>query len=149
MVVHWYIRVSDGINFKNSSKFNIYGTKSWYSNSKHFINNAKTGDIIWLVTDYKHSNVVIACVKYKLCKKRMIGPLVNLDKTNSELGWNKGEWDTEIHYTDLYNIEKCNFRITYLPNMCSIGRIKDIDRIKELDNEYSNITKYCNISFSF
>lgn len=149
---HWYIRVKDGKNFKNSSPFNIYGLKSWYSLTKNFMKLAQEGDILWFVTNIKLDNLVIACANFERTKKRELGPLINLDMTDKDLGWqknNKDIWDTELHYKNLYNIEDISLKLKGLPPLCTIGKINNNEIEEKLNNEFRNIIKYSKIKFSF
>jgi len=149
---HWYIRVKDGKNFKNSSSFNIYGLKSWYTLTKNFMKLSQEGDILWFVTNIKLDNLVIACANFERTKKRELGPLINLDMSDEDLGWQKNNndvWDTELHYKNLYNIENISFKLKGLPARSTIGKINNNEIEEKLNNEYRNIIKYSKIKFSF
>ena len=41
MTTDWLLRVGDGENLKNSSKFKIWGISSKISTNKHFLKNVK------------------------------------------------------------------------------------------------------------
>jgi hypothetical protein len=94
--MYWVARVGDGVNFKNSSKYGIWGEKR--------ANKFVPGDKLIFVqsgTDCK----VIAIATFERLKER-----VDTGMTNETLGWRGGgegmsTWRWEIHYTDLYFLE--------------------------------------------
>jgi hypothetical protein len=47
--MHYIIRVGDGVNFINSSKYNCWGLNSNNNNVKHLIKNIKENDILWFI----------------------------------------------------------------------------------------------------
>ncbi len=55
MVNHWILRVGDGTNFRNSSKFNIWRISSRY---KTFIAEAKPEDVLWFVVSGSNGKVI-------------------------------------------------------------------------------------------
>jgi hypothetical protein len=60
----------------------------------------------------KTKGQVIAVSKYTRNEKRILGPLINISKTNEELGWDNIEnIDTIIYYDNIYNISRCNIFI--------------------------------------
>ena len=75
-------------------------------------------------------------------KKRILGPLIELTLTNSELGWDKseGEWDTEVHYKDLYNLTHCNL-MSEITGAAGIRQYNDKCKVN-LITEYPNIVRY-------
>jgi hypothetical protein len=108
MTTDWILRVGDGENFINSSKYGIWGVQTvTSSDGKYFIKNVRHGDRLWFVKS-KSQGKVIAVATYKSHNVREIGPLVSLTMTNEELGWT-GEgpdWtsDIELHYTNFYDV---------------------------------------------
>ena len=100
----WIIRVGDGKNFKNSSKYGIWGIKSRCA--KFFLKKVNFGDRLWFVTS-KSQGQLIGLSTYCSHNYREFGPLLNISMTDDELGWTDGDntWDIEIHYTDLYDLE--------------------------------------------
>lgn len=106
---HWLLRIGDGQHFVSSSSKNIWGINSSdKGNTGAFLTNAKPGDILWFVKS-KSKGQLIAVATFKEFKKRELGPLICFTATNEELGWVKqtGNWDTEVHYKDLYNLTQC------------------------------------------
>lgn len=150
MTADWIIRTGDGKNFINSSKFNIWGINSQTSLGKHFLNLVQPGDRLWFVTS-KTNGKLIAVATYRSHNKREFGPLINLHFTNEELGWenNTTNWvsDTEIHYTDVYNLQKCEL-LSHIKGVATIRKYDDKCRVN-LPVEYSNIVRYSKVSFSF
>ena len=49
MTTDWLLRVGDGENFINSSRYRIWGIQSTSPANKHFIRNVKIGDRLWFV----------------------------------------------------------------------------------------------------
>jgi hypothetical protein len=151
MSSHWLLRVSDGKNFVNSSKYKIWGIRTDNDKSnkgKHFIKNVKHGDILWFVTSGSNGKI-IAVATYRSHNKRMFGPLI-YTMSNEELGWtNQGPgWtsDTEVHYTDLFNLTTCEL-LTHIKGQDSIRKYKNDTCHIDLPVEYSYIFKYRNVSF--
>jgi hypothetical protein len=100
---HWLLRIGNGKNFKNSSKFNIWGVKQT-NNTKNFEKLIKKGDILWFIIS-KNNGQAIAFAEYINHNERT--------KTNEELGWeiesNSNNWTIEINYKNLTNIEDKNY----------------------------------------
>ena len=137
---NWLLRISDGENFRRSSKSKIWGIKSPPPAGKHFVNNVKQGDRLWFVTGKSHG-MTIAVATYKHHKARELGPLVNVSMTNEELGWTgPDDWDTEVHYTDLYDISECDL-LTRIEGPLTIRKY-DLKCAVDLPAEYNNIVRY-------
>lgn len=119
----------------------------WGINSKHswapgFMRTVQTGDILWFVKA-KSGGLVIGVATFTRHCERELGPLIAATPTNQELGWVKtpGDWDTEVHYTDLYNIEDCDIR-THIKSPLT-GRIYNPAKcVVDLPLEYANIVRY-------
>ena len=142
---HYIIRVGDGVNFINSSKYNCWGLNSNNNNVKHLIKNIKENDILWFIKN-KTKGQVIAVSKYARNEKRILGPLINISKTNEELGWDNIEnIDTIIYYDNIYNISRCNIFINLKGQNTIYKYINDKYNI-DLKKEYDNIIKYSNIT---
>lgn len=146
---HWFLRVGNGVNFINSSTQHIWGINAITdSNNKYFINNAKKGDILWFVKN-KSDGLVLAIATFEKINKRELGELINLTQTNEELGWDCDEKiDTEIIYTDLYNVKDCNI-LTYLKGANTARKYNPTKCTINLPVEYNNILKYHSIKKSF
>lgn len=105
----WLMRVGDGVDFDKSSKHNTWGAKSLFADGKHFLKHARPGDHLWFVkAKTKPYAQLIRVATLVSSNKRETGPCVAVTRTDEELGWTRGnEYDTEIHYKDLYNVEQC------------------------------------------
>lgn len=114
----------------------------------YFIKNVKPGDILWFVKS-KSDGLLIGVAKFKNINERQLGPLICVTRTNEELGWTNDEddWDTEVHYTDLYNISKCNL-LSKIKGAATIRKNSDKCNV-DLQTEYANIIKYSNIKQTF
>lgn len=144
MVENYLIYVGDGEHFKNSSSRNIWGINSKIGFSKGFITNVKEGDLLWFVKS-KSKGLIIAVATFTCLKKRETGPLIALTLTNEELGWTKfdGNWDFEVHYTNLYNISSLEL-YSEIKGACGIRRYNDNCKC-DLPTEYSNIVRYSKV----
>ena len=106
---YWILRCGDGDHFWSSSKKFIWGVDSKQkSNTNIFITTAKPGDLLWFVQG-GNKGKIIAVSTFKEFKNRETGPLIALTLTDEDLGWvkTKGNWDTEVHYNDLYDLREC------------------------------------------
>ena len=150
MSTDWILRVGNGENFKNSSKYGIWGIKSSSPDNKYFMKNVKEGDKLWFVTSNSKGKAV-GVSTYCSYNKREIGPLVNITMTNAELGWS-GEgpdWtsDIEIHYTDLYGLNECDL-LTYIKSAKTIRKYNEKCMVN-LPLEYLSIVRYSKVTFHF
>jgi hypothetical protein len=150
MTTDWLLRVGNGENFKSSSRFRIWGLNSLTSNNKYFLKNVKVGDRLWFIKS-KSFGKLLAVAIYRSHNARELGPLINITMTNDELGWT-GEgpdWtsDTEIHYSDLYVLEKCDI-LTHIKGPSTIRKYDDKCKVN-LEAEYTYIVRYSKISFEF
>jgi hypothetical protein len=147
MLTDWIFRVGDGNNFINSSKYKVWGVKSFQPWVKHFIKNVKKGDRLWFVIGGSGGKI-IAVSTYESHNIRELGPLVNITMTDEELGWGK-EWsicDTEIHYSNLYNLSDCDL-LTNIKSALGIRKYND-KCLLNLPLEYEYINKYSKIKTS-
>jgi hypothetical protein len=105
----------------------------------------KEGDLLWFVKS-KTNGQIVAVAKFIQTKKRILGPLIDLTLTNAELGWDKteGEWDTEVHYKDLYNLTQCNM-ISEIKGAAGIRLYNDKCMVN-LPLEYPNIVRYSKVT---
>lgn len=146
MTKDFLLRVSDGIHFRNSSVKLIWGIDSKNVFGKFLMNKAVSGDRLWFVQS-KSNGKIIAVATLVSFKKRELGPLIDVSYTNEELGWTKqkGEWDIEVHYTDLYNLTDCNLYSEIIGT--STIRMFNVNKCKvNLPNEYPYIVKYSKVS---
>jgi len=146
MTTDWLLRVSDGFNFKNSSRFKIWGIQS--SSSKSFLKDVKHGDRLWFVLN-KSRGKLLAVATYTSHNKRELGPHISLSMTNEELGWTGcgPNWtsDTEIHYTDLYGLENCDL-LTHIKSQTSVRQYNEKCMVN-LPVEYDYIVRYSKVTF--
>lgn len=143
MTTHWILRVRDGKHFWSSSTEKLWGITSKYA--KSFLTDVKDGDILWFLTNKASGGKLVAVATFSMKKDRVLGPLIALTKTNEELGWTltEGEWDTEIHYRDLYDISGCNMTPD-IKGQTSIRQYKSEKCLVRLPEEYPYIMKYSN-----
>ena len=144
---NFLFRVGNGEHLISSSKQSMWGINSDLSGSKMFISNAKPGDLIWFVKN-KTNGQLIAVATFVRTEKRNLGPLIAVSLTNEELGWTKtkGEWDTEIHFKNLYNITSCNL-ISEIKGNAVIRRYNENCKI-DLPVVYNLIVRYSGITTS-
>lgn len=137
------LRVSDGVNFTNSSSKCIWGINSKDNVARWFKSNVKNGDRLWFVQSKSYGKI-IAVATYKNSIERVIGPLISMTLTNEELGWTNGSWDTEVHYDNLYNLTSSNL------NSQIIGprsiRLYNQKCQVDLPTEYDRIVRYSTIT---
>lgn len=148
MTTDWLLRVGDGQNFIESSKYKIWGIQASTSpHGRYFIKNVKLGDRLWFVKS-KSQGKIIAVATYCSHNKREIGPLINLTMTNEELGWiGEGpDWtsDVEVHYKDLYCLTECEL-FTNIKGPSTIRKYDDNCKVN-LAVEYNNIVRYSKVS---
>ena len=147
MANNYILYIGDGVHFAASSFLHIWGIVSKHSCSKWFLSKIKPGDLLWFVKS-KTGGKIVAVATFTETKKRIIGPLIDLTLTNQELGWDKtyGEWDTEIHYKNLYNLTKFDL-ITGIKGATTIRKYNEKCRVN-LPTEYPNIVRYLQVSNS-
>lgn len=141
------MRVGDGENLKHSSKYRVWGVVSKIAVCKHFVENVKTGDRLWFVKS-KSQGKLIAVASYRSHNKRDFGPLIDISLTNEELGWADpigGNWDIEVHYTDLYGLADCEL-LTHIKGPATIRKYDEKCRVN-LAVEYSYIVRYSRVTF--
>ena len=144
MTNHWILRVEDGVHFIKAQRLMRWGINSKHINwATSFMNKVKAGDIIWFVKQGKGQVLGVATFTYHC--KRELGPLVAVTPTNQELGWTKtkGEWDTEVHYKDLYDVTELKL-LTRIKGQL-VGRLYNEKCKVNLPEEYANIIKYSKI----
>jgi hypothetical protein len=146
MTTDWLLRVGDGENFKNSSKYKIWGISSKVSANKSFLKNVKLGDRLWFVKG-KSQGKLVAVALYRSHNLREFGPLINISLTNEELGWfgsGGGESDIEIHYSDLYGLSNCEL-LTHIKSPLTIRQYDEKCKVN-LTVEYSYIVRYSRVA---
>ena len=139
---HFLFRVADGVHFNSSSSRSIWGVTSTNSNVKGFLKIVKEGDLLWFVT-CKSKGKIVAVATFTSKNKRILdGPLSDRTLTNSELGWDKteGEWDTEIHYNDLYNLTHCTNLLSEIKSPGTVRKYNDKCKVN-LITEYPDIVQ--------
>ena len=107
---HWLIRVQNGDNFRNS-KYPFWGVKRGNGGCiKTIVNKINKGDILWFMTSKAYGGKLIGMSEFTCYYDRHDEPLLPLHTySNKEQNW-KGDddWSIQIHYENLYNIEKQN-----------------------------------------
>ena len=142
MTTDWIVRAGDGKNFKNSSKFRIWGITSTTSTNKHFIKNVKPGDRLWFI-EGKSKGKIIAVTTYQSHNMRKVnnGPLIDTSLTDEDLGWSGSgtDWsaDVEVHYTDLQELDKNKNKLlfTHIKGAATIRKYNEKCRVN-LAEEY-------------
>ena len=147
----WILRVGDGKNFIRSSPHQIWGIQNATSPAgKYFTRCVKPGDRLWFVRS-KSQGKILAVATYRSQNVRELGPLLATSMTNDELGWtNEGsDWtsNTEIHYTDLFNISECDL-LTHIKGPSTIRKYDAKCRV-ELALEYGYISRYSKVLARF
>ena len=110
MKVHHIIRCGDGANLINS--VNPYWGVKRTGGQNTFVKKMKPGDILWFMTSKPFGGKVIRMAEYTMFCDRQEESLIQLYSfSNSEQGWVGDEnWDIQIHYKHLYNIESFDIR---------------------------------------
>jgi hypothetical protein len=141
---HWLLRIGDGDHFTSSSSQNIWGIVSTETCGIHFLRTVKDGDLLWFIQGKTHGKA-LAVATYVKSKVRETGPLVAFTATNEDLGWTKqkGTWDTEVHYKDLYNLSKCSL-VTEIKSPRVIRMYNEKCQVN-LPAEYPYIVKYAGV----
>jgi hypothetical protein len=144
-MAHWLLRIGDGKHFISSSSKGIWGITSSVTCIKGFLSRVKEGDFLWFV---KSGGQIIAVATFEYTQKRELGPLIQLTPSNEELGWIKtsGMWDTQVHFKNLYNLNKCEF-YSEIKGPLTIRLYNDKCKVN-LPKEYINIVRYSNITNS-
>jgi hypothetical protein len=147
MPKHFLLRIGDGVHFNASSLKSTWGINSKPPLAKKFLTTASEGDLLWFVKS-KTKGQLVAVATFTGTNKRIIGPLIELTLTNSELGWDKseGKWDTEVHYKDLYNLTHCNL-ISEIEGPGGIREYNDKCKVN-LIAEYPQIVRYLKVTNS-
>jgi len=127
MSANWLFAIGDATNFDKSSSASIWGCKSVTKDGKkssnaRFIRDGKEGDVLWFIKS-KTQGRIYAVATFTHTAKREIGPLIAITATSKELGWvdprqkeSSGDnWDTEVHYKDMYTVINCDI---YLQRRC-------------------------------
>jgi len=153
----WLIRIGDGQHFKASSTKSIWGINSEHSCSKGFLTRVKEGDRLWFIKSKPKGKTkdqivplaqIVAVATFIRTNERILGPLIELTLTDLELGWDKteGEWDTEVHYKDLYNLTHSNLD-SKIEGAVVIRPYNDKCKVN-LPTEYPYIVRYSKVTNS-
>lgn len=142
---HFLLRIGDGVHFSASSPKSIWGVNAKYPCTKWFLSTVKEGDLLWFIKS-KTKGQIVAVATFSGTKQRILGPLIALTLTNTELGWDKkeGDWDTEVHYKDLYNLTHCNL-ISDIKGPATIRSYNDKCKV-DLSAEYPHIVRYSKVT---
>jgi hypothetical protein len=140
---HWLLRVGDGSHFFSSQPL-----KRWGVNSKHtncvpsFLRDVKSGDILWFIQS-ENDGKVIGVAEFRHHCHRELGPLIAVTPTNEDLGWVNvpGEWDTEVHYTALYDTVKADI-YTKIKSPLVIRRYNPEKCVGDLPEIHANIVRF-------
>jgi len=140
---HWLLRVEDGVHFRSSQKYMRWGVNSKHTNCvPNFLRNVKPGDILWFIKNKSRGRVIgVATFTYHC--PRILGPLIATTPTDEDLGWTKthGEWDTEVHYKSLYDIDNIGI-LTQIQSPLVVRAYNPLKCQADLPDEYYKINKY-------
>ena len=144
---HWLLRVGNGNHFTTSSKYHTWGITSKPAFAKGFIRTVQEGDLLWFVKGGS-KGLIMAVATFTCLKERQTGPLIALTLTNEELGWTEsdGDWDTEVHYKDLYNLMGCDL-YSEIKSPSGIRLYNEKCKVN-LPSEYPNIVRYSKVTSS-
>lgn len=154
---HWFIRVGDGENFKNS-RHPFWGVKRGNHNStKSLISKMEKGDILWFINSKPYGGIVVGMAEFVCMYDRQDEPIIKINTyTNEEQNWKgDGDWDIQIHYDNLYDTELQNIKICI---QCASSILKyetfkkKLEMNKDfidLDIHYNNYKYYAKISDKF
>ena len=139
------VRISDGNNFGNTiskKRWCIHLASAMGIHFKKIVESLTEEDTIrlwFLKTGSKGIASYVAT--FDGLVTRELGPLLCLTPTSEEYGWGAegDKYDTEVAYTDLYNIEKSGVDTSY-KGRSSWGRISNAP--ENLDEVYSDIVRY-------
>lgn len=107
---HWIIRVSDGVNFRNS-KYAFWGVNRGRGGCmKTITQKMKPKDILWFLTNKENGAKIIGMAEFTYSTDRDDENLIQIHTcTNEEQGWTKDDvWSIQIHYRNLYITERQN-----------------------------------------
>ncbi len=141
---HWLLRVGDGIHFTRSQSLSRWGVCSKHSWTPSFLRNVRNGDLIWFIQSNSGGKVMGVATYSHHCV-RVLGPLIDLTPTNNELGWTEtdGDWDTEVHYRNLYDMSAIAKPILTHIKSPLVGRSYNPEKCNvDLPKEYGYITRY-------
>ena len=141
---HWLLRVGDGEHFVASQSRKIWGICSKDAWNKSFVRRVREGDVLWFIQS-NTGGKVMGVATYSHHQARVLGPLIALTATNEELGWTKthGAWDTEVHYTNLYDVSDVPQPILTGIKSPLVVRMYNPEKCAaDLPSEYGSIVKY-------
>lgn len=104
----WLLRIHDGVNFVNSSKYGVWGI---CKSRKSFIKQAKPGDILAFIKCASKGQI-IAFAEFTSQYDRECNTLIDL-YDDTMMGWKQHvetqntKWDNIIFYKNLRNVSNC------------------------------------------
>lgn len=138
---HWIIRVKDGVNFRNS-KHPRWGMKR---GNKPVVQQMNAGDILWFLTSKAYGGCFIGMAEFvRASDITEEEPFIQLH-TTEEMGWEgdaDDEWPIHVHYKNLFNTEKLNFKFI-VPGAFAVSKCEfrmsqsQIDELKKHHENYS------------
>jgi hypothetical protein len=141
---HWLLRVGDGVHFTRSQTLKRWGVDSTHTWVPSFLRSVRDGDVLWFIQSANKGKVMGVATFSRHCP-RVLGPLVALTATDEELGWTDtdGNWDTEIHYTNLYDLSSISEPILTKIKSPLVGRVYNPAKcVVDLPTEHRYIVKY-------
>lgn len=96
----------------------------------------------------KSQGKLVAVAIYRSHNSRVFGPLIDISRTNEELGWTGSgkDWtaDIEVHYSELYGLSNCEL-LTHIKGPATIRKYDEKCRVN-LPIEYSYIVRYSKVT---
>ena len=141
-LTHWFIRVGDGENFRNS-KYAFWGVKEVF---KGMVKKLKRGDILWFLTSKDFGGKLIGMAEYTEYYNTQDEKLIPIHTyTNAEQEWEgETDWCFQLHYINLYDTERQNIEIIIRGPQVIISYETVIrsQEIADLDLEYKAFKRY-------
>lgn len=144
---YYILRIGNGHNFKNSSKYSIWGIRK---RNRSFLNTVKLGDVLIFVKNKTKTDTnigkIVAIAEFDQLRNRETGPLISLTATNNDLGWTgdiADNCEVELVYKNLKNVSGCEL----YTGLKGQSTIVDYDNVKEkislnIPFEYLMMKKY-------
>ena len=144
MANDYIIRVGDGDHYRSSTTFSRWGITAEHAFSKMFMRTVIPGDRLWFL---QNGGKLLGAATFVSTNQREVGPLIQFTPTNEELGWTKktGNWDTEVHYKNLFDLEKCDMKLNKIRARNSILKFNLEMCGINLPEEYPRIVMYSNV----
>jgi hypothetical protein len=141
---HWLLRVGTATNFNRSRHMNRWGVNTARKWVPNFLSRVREGDLLWFIQSECKGKAIAVATFSRQCP-RVLGPLVALTPTNEEIGWTDedGDWDTEVHYTNLYDLSAIPTPIlTQIKSPLGIRTFNPEKCDADLPGDYAVLTRF-------